>query len=349
MADSLIAPWGCLATTQRDLEELKLVLSAKCPDQQSSLYLGSFRKLKYLSLRGLKYLPKASYFYQYLEAMMLGSCATLKELELAVVPAEDEAPYRGVLDGKQFFPVRGAGSSSTPREVPIIFTSSWYSEFGEHFFPIHPNTDGFLFPNLRVLHLEMVSLVGCAARLVQTIDVASMTSLTLRQCKGWDDLCKLMIQADGQLSLRKLELEYLHAGRDPNDCIINLLDRCSKIETISICDGGECSEGLALKMWKSLCRGRSSLRGLVHHQTDFIYKIDCLGPTVDPRGDVYIVHQLLNKLSECINSPKANPFADVNLEFLGICCFPTDMLVSIPFSTLTPIFRPDTNNTYWYR
>lgn len=331
MIDSLIATHGCLSTRQKNLEELKLVMSARCVDQQYSIYLGVFTKLKYLSLRGLKERPRDEYFYPCLEGMLRGPAATLVEFELGVVPKEDEAPYPGILDGKQIFPIPGARPSPKLREFECWFVPGKQKEVsykldGEQSFPV--DTSVFLFPKLRVLHLEMVSLSGCAARLIQTIDVASMTSLTLRQCEGWDDLCQLMAQGDGPMNLRELELEFHTAGRKSDDYIIDLLNRCPKIETVAICDGCECSQGVALEMWKSLCYGRPSLRGFVYHQTDFAEKCDCLGPTMDPRGDDY-GELFLYKLSECLHSPEANPFTDSNLEFLGICSFPSTMLVSI--------------------
>lgn len=328
MTDTLIAPWGCLTSTQRDLEELKLVLSAKCPDEQKNLYLGSFRKLKYLSVRGLRSQPTCTSFYPGLEAMLICSCSSLRELEFAVVPDIDEAPYLDALDGKQFWPVPITGSSSKPREVPNRLRQILPTLDSDNFFPVQPVTnDGFLFPNLRVLHLEMVNLQGCADRLVQTIDVASMTSLTLRHCQGWDEFLLLMAQGTRPMSLRKLELEYFEGTLASPD-MINLLNRCANIEDVAICDADEELPLVALQTWKSVCRGRPSLRRFVHHQADHFERADWLTPTGDPRCGVDVGEELLKQISECISSPAANPFTDSKLEFLGICCFPTNMLVS---------------------
>lgn len=329
MADSLIAPWGCLTTLQRDLEELKIVLSAKCPHEQMNLYLGSFRKLKYLSVRGLRNLSKYPTFYHGLKAMMLGSCSTLKEFELAAVPDIDQAPYCEALEGKKFLPVPiTKPSSSVPWEMSILFHHPWPYSSDENFFPAQPVPDGFLFPNLRVLHLEMVKLTDCANRLVQTIDVASMTSLTLRHCQGWDEFLLLMAQGTGTMSLRKLELEYYEGTLDSPD-LINLLNRCANIEDVAICDADEELPLVALQTWKSVCRGRPSLRRFVHHQADHFEKADWFTPTGDPRRGVDVAggDEFLVRLSECISSPDANPFTDSNLEFLGICSFPTELLV----------------------
>ncbi|KUL86653.1 hypothetical protein ZTR_03106 [Talaromyces verruculosus] len=331
MADSLIAPWGCLTTLQRDLEELRIVLSAKCPDEQMNLYLGSFRKLKYLSVRGLRNLSKYPNFYHGLKAMMLGSCATLKEFELAAVPDIDQAPYCEALEGKKFLPVPiTKPSSSVPWEMSILFHHPWPYSSEENFFPAQPVTDGFLFPNLRVLHLEMVKLTDCANRLIQTIDVASMTSLTLRHCQGWDEFLLLMAQGTAPMSLRKLELEYYEGTLDSSD-LINMLNRCANIEDVAICDADEELPLAALQTWKSVCRGRPSLRRFVHHQADHFEKADWFTPTGDPRRGVDVAggDEFLVRLSECISSPDANPFTDSNLEFLGICSFPTDLLVGL--------------------
>lgn len=332
MANSLIAPWGCLTTTQRDLEGLKLVLSAKCPEEQMCLYLGSFRKLKYLSVRGLRSQPTEQSFYRGLEAMMLGSCATLREFELAAVPNVDEAPYPDALNGKEFLPVPVTDPSSAQKEVPYLFRLVLPSTDSENFFPVQPVTNGFLFPNLRVLHLEMVKLNNCADRLVQTIDVASMTSLTLRHCQGWDEFLLRMAQGTGPMSLRKLELEYFEGTLSPPD-LINLLNRCANIEDVAICDADEELPLVALQTWKSVCRGRPSLRRFVHHQADHFEKADWLTPTGDPQCGVDIGEEFLRQLSECISSPEVNPFTGSKLEFLGICCFPTNMLVSYPLTS----------------
>lgn len=339
MTDSLISPWGCLTTLQRDLEELKLVLSAKCPDEQLNLYLGSFRKLRYLSVRGIRNQPKYPSFYHSLKAMMLGSCSTLKEFELAAVPDIDQAPYCEALEGKQFLPVHiTKPSSSVPWEMSIIFHHPWPYTSDEDFFPAQPLTDGFLFPNLRVLHLEMIKLTDCANRLVQTIDVASMTSLTLRHCQGWNEFLLLMAKGTGPMSLRKLELEY-YEGTLPSSDLINLLNRCANIEEVAICDADEELPLVALQTWKSVCHGRPSLRRFVHHQADHFEKADWLTPTEDPRLGVDVGgDEFLRKLSECISSPGANPFTYSNLEFLGICCFPTDMLVSNPLTHVLASF-----------
>jgi hypothetical protein len=270
--------------------------------------------------------------------MLIASYSTLKEFELAVVPDVDEAPYEGTLEGQKFFPVRNTDSSSTPQEeVPILFRPPWPYTSSDHFLPVQPTTDGFLFHNLRVLHLEMVKLSGCADRLVQTIDVASMTSLTLRHCEGWDGFCQLLVQGEGPMSLRKLELEYFEGIlRSPD--LTSLLNRCANIEDVSICDADEETPTVALQIWQSVCRGRPSLRRFVHHQADHFQKEDWLTPTRDPRREVDIGAMPVRQLSECISSPEANPFTDSNIDFLGICCFPTDMLVSKPPNISNPSF-----------
>lgn len=328
MAESLIAPWGCLTTTQRDLEELKLVLSAKCPYEQKHLYLGSFRKLKYLSMRGFRNQPTDPSFYERLKAMLICSCSTLREFEFAAVPDTDEAPYLDALDGRRFLPIPITDSSSArPVRPSLVRFLLAHADDDHFFFPTQPVTDGFLFPNLRVLHLEMVRLNNCAERLVQTIDVASMTSLTLRHCQGWDEFLTLIARGSGSMSLRKLELEYFDGTISSPD-LINLLNRCANIEDVAICDADEELPLVALHIWKSVCHGRPSLRRFVHHQADHFEKADWLTPTGDPRREFDVGGEMfLKQLSECISSPDANPFTDSHLEFLGICSFPTDMLV----------------------
>lgn len=298
--------YGALRRQER-LEELKIIVNPQCWD--SNLGLNHFASLKYLTFRGLTH--SNYYASSAVMSVLEASSSTLEEVELGISPSMCCAPFHGFLKGDLVFPLCRTGKGLV------------------------------LFPKLRVLRLEFLCFENCAEDFVKAIDIAALTSLTLIHCKNWDEILRLINQKSQALNLKHLELVYHTGGPDVSSTIEHLLDRCAAIETIAISNGCTFSPCSVLKQWNSYCRGntevRNSLRGLVVHQMNYATQADRLAPIADPRR--IPVHSsnlpLLQDLSRAIACNNANPFNGSNLEFLGICCFPSEYLVSslraVPF------------------
>ncbi|EED13218.1 hypothetical protein TSTA_057140 [Talaromyces stipitatus ATCC 10500] len=298
MSPYVMGRWARLSDRHPDLEELSLMLNPGCIASQMYLHVEGFKRLKYLSLRGLNNTAICDSYWEIQDGLQASS-STLVELELAIVPETDTIPYEGKWDGAEVFPFN---------EVPWV---------------------RLLFPKLRVLHLEMISLLSCASKLAQAVDLPSLTSLTLRQCEGWDAFCHHMIHVQGPLRLKHLELVWYSGHVNYHKGIIEVLNRSPHIETVSICNGLMSSHFETLVAWHAICHGRTSLRGFVHHRMEFGAKMDCPSPLQDPNQGRSNDMHLLHAISGVIVSSRENPFTLSDLQFLGLCCFPTENLRGI--------------------
>ncbi|RGP64306.1 hypothetical protein FSPOR_8126 [Fusarium sporotrichioides] len=182
------------------------------------------------------------------------------------------------------------------------------------------------FPKLRSLKLTRVPLRDGTTKKTATassINLAGLTSLTLRMCPYWTFLLEDMVQSTTASQVRSLEILDF-CLQTPNVTAVNkataltqFLDSFDGLEELFI---SNCGPTPVLEFWKHLVGHASTLKAFVHHQRitdqDDELLLSRKGRDLSDPGISEIDRDRLR------HNTAQNPFSSLNLEFIGLTCAP---------------------------
>ncbi|KAH6994617.1 hypothetical protein EDB82DRAFT_576033 [Fusarium venenatum] len=192
------------------------------------------------------------------------------------------------------------------------------------------------FPRMRSLKLTRVPLRDETTNKTVTaafINLAGLTSLTLRMCSYWTLLLEDMIQSTTPIAVESLEILDFYL-QTPNVtaakkviAITNFLDSFDGLEELFI---SHCGPTPVLNFWQHVSRHSSTLKAFVHHQRITDQDDELL---ISRKGrdlsDPAISQHDLDRIQ---HDPTQNPLSRLNLEFIGLTCAPEYLrAILLPF------------------
>lgn len=202
--------------------------------------------------------------------------------------------------------------------------SNWYLKplnyikrsFASEVANISDRKPGIVFHTLQYLRLTTMDFLSTHEKLSSTISFGILRSLSLRLCKGWEELLHSIRNSSPTISLKSLSIETDSHTNNAESALAlaSFLDAFKGLEELYV---SVASFSKPLSIWDSALCHKKSLRRLVYQQ---------LSHDSDPLGDpaMAFTPSEVKKLSADV-SP--NPLAGLNLEFLGICCNNFNILV----------------------
>ncbi|OBS25943.1 hypothetical protein FPOA_06476 [Fusarium poae] len=182
------------------------------------------------------------------------------------------------------------------------------------------------FPKMRSLKLTRVPLKDETTNTTVTaasINLAGLTSLTLRVCPYWTLLLEDMVQSTAPIKVKSFEILDFYL-QTPNvtavskaTAITDFIESFDGLEELYI---SHCGPTPVLEFWDHLSRHASTLKAFVHHQriTDQDDELllsrkgrDLLDPAISEHDLDRIRQDLIQ-----------NPLSRLNLEFIGLTCAP---------------------------
>ncbi|KAJ9139228.1 F-box domain-containing protein [Coniochaeta hoffmannii] len=202
-------------------------------------------------------------------------------------------------------------------------TSMANSFFADHILCLDRRRPRQLLPQLRVLNLTQVALVGAMAH---AINFDTLRSLTLRMCPGWTDFVKTALQLKVSLRLITLEIQDTDAVSISGEYVIrDLINEFTGLEELFISQTGPVE---TLDLWKTIARCHPTLRRLVHHQRTI--NTDWEDPNFEEEVDLDDLAIFGREGRIMKEDPlRNNPLARLDLDCIGLCCRPNRRLKHI--------------------
>jgi hypothetical protein len=186
---------------------------------------------------------------------------------------------------------------------------------------LHPDDAKIMFPALQVLSLSAVSLRSAGEELARALDINLLQSLKLRLCPGWEEFLDCLTCSGRPIMLKTLEVQSSERLEDMcSDGAGELsafVDTFQGLRELFISINGPV---WSLDILRSAIRHKSTLRRFAYH----VRSIDLNdgSSTFEQPCDLPDLSLLNTNVAELNNSPLQNPFCELDLECIGICCDP---------------------------
>ncbi|PSN67578.1 hypothetical protein BS50DRAFT_664867 [Corynespora cassiicola Philippines] len=290
----LFGPAGYLTLKQRQIECMSLSTT-----KNIDIYLQIFAHLKKLSWRG----PISGSQMEALGTTLQQISAQLVELKLENASGQRVLPE---------------SDTTWPTGVYLSEIPSVYSVLGLSIDKI------LVFQSLQLLSFTALSFKPETLAIVQALATASLRSLTIRFCTGWEEFLQQLCPPK---TLKALEIQYAVAQETAisENMIAGFLERFKGLEELSLLTS---VSGDVVRLWRAASHHKETLKRFVHHQrTIDAEEEECDVPnmTLLPR-DVAMMKNLA-----------LNPFDGFNLECIGLCCDPR--FLPLIESTSTLVYR----------
>jgi len=185
-----------------------------------------------------------------------------------------------------------------------------------------------VFPALKQLSLSAVSFEHAQMEMAHAFSLSSLGSLKLCFCPGWEDLLRHITSSHQQIRLRSLEIQSdldYNDGDEEASTISAFLQIFEGLQELFISTSAP-SETLCI--WRSMLHHKSTLRRFVHHQRSV--NLDETSPNYEERCDLPDLSFVSKDIKKLIKDPSQNPFSDLDLECIGLCCIPKFLIYLTP-------------------
>jgi hypothetical protein len=289
-----LGPFGHLALKQNNIESIRLITDGACSwnlDDQCPIALSAFKHLKILSWRGLR----SENDLEALIGALRQNSNQLIELELDLI--------RCGLANTSF---------GTEEDDPNNF-------FARDILELPPGGTKQVFSALQILSLSAVSFSSAEENIASAFDFSSLRSLKLRFCPGWENLLYHAAHSNQRIRLESLEIQSSleDVVQDAGDVVADFLQAFVGLRELFISTG---SPEPTLDLWRSLLFHKSTLRRFVHHQR--CLNIDYEAGNFEGEYDLPDLSFAPEDLAKLDEDQSQNPFGDLDLECIGLCCFP---------------------------
>jgi hypothetical protein len=177
------------------------------------------------------------------------------------------------------------------------------------------------FKDLRVLSLSQVPIQQILA---EAINFDALTSLSLRNCPGWDGFLQHVLDLNLPMRLRTFEVQNTADYVDVDEDILRSF--IVAFEGLRELFVGEPGPDDAVEFWEKATHHQATLKKFVYHQrrTDVGDEDDEDGGLggFDLWFDVPDLGILGHDMRRMKEDPSMNPFARLDLEFVGLACQP---------------------------
>ncbi|KAH8900342.1 hypothetical protein GQ53DRAFT_862345, partial [Thozetella sp. PMI_491] len=313
LTSELIGSHGVLSRSQKSLQTLSLTTDIGCEnhdDPQSKINLSAFRQLQSLRWRA----PSTQHLGTLADAIRKNA-TKLQKLELDFISWSDMRDYWGDVSDDEDERYESDGEKS-------YFTAKMLR--------LKPAPSPPLFPNLRALSLSQVPLGAAMAR---AVDLGALKSLTLRQCLDWDTFISAILKLDCPIRLRRFEIQDAPDMSETGDRILrDFLDAFQGLEHIFICQPA--SDDDTLHLWESVRRHQATLKQFMYHQRAM--NMDSQSIHFEQEMDQPDLGIGIEGIEDYFYD-EDNPLWGLNLESIGLACFPNYL------KTLLCIFTPRTS------
>ncbi|KAF9781044.1 hypothetical protein IL306_014524 [Fusarium sp. DS 682] len=213
-------------------------------------------------------------------------------------------------------------------------------------FGLQANTSGAseraYFPNLRSLKFTRVPLrdeITGKEVTAQSINLRSLSCLTLRMCPYWVPLLSNIIESQIPLKLKSLEILdfYLITPHETafrkTAVIADFITSFKGLEELFI---SNCGPTPALEFWEHVAGHASTLKSFVYHQRIADQDEELLNLRMGrDSSDLGMSQYDRDRIRQY---PWKNPLSKLNLEFLGLTCAPKYLKdILLPFVTKSPL------------
>lgn len=307
----VLGPWGYLPVKQTSLEALTLITGSKCHYEDDGLLdLSQFRALRQISWIGLH---SDSHFMDLQYALETNS-KHLTHLRLEYVNQPDVSCFGDNHDTDD----DDANSGDQG-----IYYRNYFAREALGLKRSAISLDDVMFPSLSSLSLGCVPLKNAEKALVHALNISGLRHLSLRQCPGMDNFLT-EVAASGQI-LSLLSLEYT--------CGVGEYDICAALEGIFRIAPNLTSLFLlligptsTLEFWRALAHSRLPITRFIYHQRwmSFDDKFRYY-----KEGDLSDLSLVPNDMDELEKAGEQHPFAQMNLECLGLGADPPHIVWQI--------------------
>ena len=294
----ILGPQGYFARKQEQIESIRLITDPSCDNDIASDFpvdLAAFRNLKSISWKGLR----VEQDFTSLGKAMQRNRYKVLELELDLFDWDEMAESLDIDEDD-------TGS---------------YNYFVHGVLGIRPDDADITFPALQVLSLSAVSLRSAGKELARALDINLLQSLKLRLCPGWEEFLDCLACSGHPIMLKNLEVQssepVADVGSDGARELSAFVDAFQGLRELFISiDGPVYSQDIL----RSAIRHKSTLRRFAYH----VRSIDIIdgSSTFELPYDLPDLSIPDTDVAEFNNSPLQNPFCELDLECIGICCDP---------------------------
>ncbi|KFZ17811.1 hypothetical protein V501_01554 [Pseudogymnoascus sp. VKM F-4519 (FW-2642)] len=304
----ILGPWGYLPVKQTSLEALTLITGSKCHYEDDGLLdLSQFRALRQISWIGLH---SDSHFMDLQYALETNS-KHLTHLRLEYVNEPDVSCF-------------GDNHDTNDDDANIgdqgIYYRNYFAREALGLKRSAISLDDVMFPSLSSLSLGCVPLKNAEEALVHALNISGLRHLSLRQCPGMDNFLT-EVAASGQI-LSLLSLEYT--------CGVGEYDMCAALEKIFSIAPNLTSLFLlligptsTLEFWRALAHSRLPITRFIYHQRWMSFDDNFRYYKEGDHSDLSLVPNDMNELEK---AGEQHPFAQMNLEFLGLGADPPHIM-----------------------
>ena len=295
----ILGPQGYFARKQDRIESIRLITDPSCDIDIASDFpvdLSAFQNLKSISWKGLR----VKQDFASLGKAMQRNRQRLLELEL------DLFDWHEMIQSL---------------ELDEDDTGS-HNSFVHGVLGLLPDGAKITFPALQVLSLSAVSLRYAGEHLARALDVSLLQSLKLRLCPGWEKFLDCLACLGHPITLKTLEVQSSEhvqdVGGDGERELSAFVDTFQGLRDLFISINGPL---YSQDIFRSAIRHKSTLRRFAYH----VRSIDIIdeSPTFEQPFDLPDLSLLDTDVAELDNTPSQNPFCELDLECIGICCDPT--------------------------
>lgn len=249
VSSEILGPDGIIPLQQSQIRSLSLTMSPDYPHTEGEVCeidLSQLRKIRNLSWTN----PDSDHLHT-LSIALQASRAHLKKLELDFVDCLGH-PFDLESDSDD----DEDDNNPDPTEPNCLFGDL----LGLKKTSLCP-----LLPDIRVLSLSKVTIIPAMA---EAVNFATLHSLTLRKCPGWEGFLKRVVESMPSIHLKRFEIQQLDRLKlatqvQATKSFINFLSAFEGLQELFVGEVGPIS---TLDLWSGASHYHATLMRFVHHQ-----------------------------------------------------------------------------------
>lgn len=320
----ILGPHGYIATNQNQIESIRLIMHPAClidfnftEEFAPVTDLSAFHHLKSISWTGIRLVED----FRVIKRAIEHNAGHLRQLEIDFLDSE----Y--MEHSQEDDHLLWGGEEDHENDLEHY----WWPAF------LLSRTN---LPALEALSLSAVTLWGYEKQFARVMNLSSLQSLKLRWCTGWEkflrSLARSFVRSDGPIALRTLDIQQPLGSEPPwtgEEALSGILDSFQGLTELSVASWKACT--FNQKFWASVLGHKSTLRTLVYHVRMINVAEDRRAALQCGMPDMLIPPKSATETEEFKSE---NPFKNLDLESIGICCEPV-FLVLTPLSHVRRCFK----------
>ncbi|KID60053.1 hypothetical protein MBR_10470, partial [Metarhizium brunneum ARSEF 3297] len=290
----LLGQGGYVLTHQNRIQHLRLVTDANCAlnSQSPALALQGLKSLKYISWTGLR---------TYSDFIALGlalrqNAHHLEALQLDFIDWELVKEHWDEMDDD-------------------------IADFFRFILRVRPQSTKLRFPAMENLSLSGLDLTSHSCGVAYAVNTASLRSITIRRCPGWELFLQRLIEPNYALNITSLEIYQpvglMAVAENEEEVLRNFLESISGLESLYL---SLPSPTDTKALWRTAVRHKATLRRFIYHARSV--NLDDESELFEEEMDLNDMALLSDSFLAHLRSQSPNPLGELYLECIGLACDP---------------------------